>query len=210
VGGRTASPHSAAPAVRRAACPSKAPARLSLLMSTLHKSRALCGEQEASSAGACRRWPCWPCWMSYLWCDDGRRRQRDSIQTIAHVGHQLPELLAGVEGVLGCDEVGGRQKVLQWATCNRGLVLCQESMQGCWSQLEAPACSACPNQTVVGGRAKGAIIPGAAGVRTCVAATRISPFLGVHRLACTPIRDAASARASWVCSTGKRVSVQHV
>jgi hypothetical protein len=36
-------------------------------------------------------------------------------------------------------------------------------------------------------------------VRACVAAMRISPLLGVHRLFITPIRWAASARASSVC-----------
>ena len=35
--------------------------------------------------------------------------------------------------------------------------------------------------------------------KSCVAATRISPFLGVHRLLCTLMRLMASARASSVC-----------
>ena len=35
----------------------------------------------------------------------------------------------------------------------------------------------------------------------CVAATRISPFLGVARLCMTPMSSAASARASSVCGT---------
>jgi hypothetical protein len=35
---------------------------------------------------------------------------------------------------------------------------------------------------------------------TCVAAMRISPFLGVHRLLTLPINVIASARASSVCT----------
>ena len=39
------------------------------------------------------------------------------------------------------------------------------------------------------------------GARACVAAIRISPFLGVARLCSTPMSRAASARASSVCGT---------
>ena len=42
--------------------------------------------------------------------------------------------------------------------------------------------------------------------KSCVAATRISPFLGVHRLLCTDIRLMASARASSVCGTWMFIS----
>ena len=43
-------------------------------------------------------------------------------------------------------------------------------------------------------------------MRTCVAAMRISPDLGVHRLCMTPMSSEASARASSVCGTCRFIS----
>lgn len=128
-----------------------------------------------------------------------------------HVGRHLRDLGPREEAVLARQQEGGGQKVLRQAVV-RGMGGCgQPARCGAVSRpSRVAACLKSPGRRPPPGVAPPLQLwcatpcPAARGPQlpapTCVAAIRISPDFGVHRLFITPIRWYASARASSVCS----------
>lgn len=138
-------------------------------------------------------------------CGNQPNKRGDKEAPTRHVGHHLADLWAREEAVLGGEQVGRRQEVLQTGhqrgTCKvLPLLATRRAARTAarWPPGNVPsaACAGPPLQASITRQYRSLAPP----PRTCVAAIRISPLLGVHRLFITPIRWYASARASSVCS----------